>query len=91
MSLGKKDISKSIFTKAHISLDISEKLLNSFLELLKKETLNKSLKISKFGTFYRKISPARIGRNPKSKEEFAITERSKLIFKSSNNVKRILN
>lgn len=91
MSLGKKGISKSISTKTDISLDISEKLLNSFLEILKKETLNKSLKISKFGTFDRKLSPARIGRNPKSKKEFIIIKRSKLTFKSSNNVKSILN
>jgi len=91
MSLGKKDISKSISTKAHISFDISEKLLNSFLELLKKETLNKSLKISKFGTFDRRFSPARVGRNPKSKKEFVIKKRLKLIFKSSNIVKSILN
>tara|TARA_B100000767_G_C19320200_1_gene351237 strand:+ start:224 stop:499 length:276 start_codon:yes stop_codon:yes gene_type:complete len=91
MSLGKKDISKNISTKAHISFEISENILNSFIELLKKKSLNKTLKISKFGTFDRKLSPERIGRNPKSKEEFVIKERLKLIFKSSKNVKNILN
>tara|TARA_B110000305_G_C19018601_1_gene438244 strand:- start:180 stop:455 length:276 start_codon:yes stop_codon:yes gene_type:complete len=91
MSLGKKDISKNISTKAHVSFEISEKFLNSFLELIKAESLNKSLKISKFGSFNRKISPERIGRNPKSKEEFMIKKRSKLMFKSSSRVKSILN
>tara|TARA_B100001093_G_scaffold519053_1_gene606216 strand:- start:1343 stop:1618 length:276 start_codon:yes stop_codon:yes gene_type:complete len=91
VSLGKKDISKNISTKAHISLKTSEKILNSFLELLKDKGRNNILKISKFGTFVRKTSPERIGRNPKSKEEYLIKKRSKLIFKSSNIVKSILN
>jgi len=35
VSLGKKDISKNISTKAHFSLNESENFLNSFLKLLK--------------------------------------------------------
>lgn len=91
MSLGKKDISKNISTKAHISLKTSEKVLNSFLDILKDKGRNNILKISKFGTFETKISPKRIGRNPKSKQEYLIKKRSKLSFKSSNIVKSILN
>ena len=91
MSLGKKDISKNISTKTHVSFKVSEKILNSFLELLKNKSLNKTLKISNFGTFDRKFSPERIGRNPKSKEEFVIKKRLKLGFKSSSKVKSILN
>ena len=91
MSLGKKDISKNISTKAHIPLKTSEKVLHSFLELLKDEGRNKILKISKFGTFETKNTPERIGRNPKTKEEYLIKKRSKLFFKNSNVVKSILN
>ena len=91
MSLGKKDISKNISTKAHISFEKSEKILNSFLELLKEKTLNNTLKISNFGTFERKIAPQRIGRNPKTKKEFLIKQRLKLNFKSSNSIKSFLN
>tara|TARA_B100001248_G_scaffold97896_1_gene72688 strand:+ start:1453 stop:1728 length:276 start_codon:yes stop_codon:yes gene_type:complete len=91
LSLGKKDISKNISTKAHISLKTSEKVLNSFLDILKDKGRNNILKISKFGTFETKISPKRIGRNPKSKQEYLIKKKSKLSFKSSNIVKSILN
>ena len=91
MSLGKKDISKNISTKAHISFITSEKFLNSFLDLLKDKGRNNIIKISKFGTFERKTTPQRIGRNPKSKEEYLIKKRSKLFFKNSNIVKSILN
>jgi len=91
VSLGKKDISKNISTKAHFSLNESENFLNSFLKLLKDKGRNNIIKISKFGTFEKKITPQRIGRNPKTKEEFIINKRSKLTFKSSNNVKSFLN
>ena len=91
MSLGKKDISKNISTKAHFSLNESENFLNSFLKLLKDKGRNNIIKISKFGTFEKKITPQRIGRNPKTKEEFLINKRSKFTFKSSNNVTSFLN
>ena len=67
MSLGKKDISKNISTKAHFSLNESENFLNSFLKLLKDKGRKNIIKISKFGTFEKKITPQRIGRNPKTK------------------------
>ena len=91
MSLGKKDISINISTKAHISLKTSNQILNSFLELIKQKSQKSSIKISNFGTFYYKKSPSRIGRNPKTKETFHITERSKLTLVSSNKVRNIFN
>jgi len=91
MGLGKKDITKNISFKAHISYDVSENFLNTFIELIKSKSKYKVVKISKFGSFYRKISPERAGRNPKTREEFLITERSKLILKTSNNIKGKLN
>ena len=45
----------------------------------------------KFGTFYSHKSPPRIGRNPKTKEEFKIVASEKLAFKVSNKIKSILN
>lgn len=91
MSLGKKDISLNISTKAHISLSTSSQILNSFLELIKQKSKSSSIKLSNFGTFYYKKSPPRIGRNPKTKETFPISERSKLTFISSNKVRNIFN
>ena len=91
MSLGKKDISKNIRSKARISSNLSISLLNTFIRIIQNSSKNKTIKISGFGTFLTKKSPARIGRNPKTKEEFLISERSKLTFKSSNQVKSIIN
>ena len=91
MSLGKKDIVKNISSKTHFSKLISDRLLNSFINIIKNKTEYKTIKISNFGTFSYKKSPYRLGRNPKTKESFPITERSKLTFLSSNTIRKILN
>ena len=49
------------------------------------------VKISNFGTFYTKYTPQRLGRNPKTKEEFIISKRLKLFFKPSNKIRSIIN
>ena len=90
MSLGKKDIVKNISTKAPLSIQVSSKILEAFLALVK-ENRSKKTMIVNFGTFYPKHSPSRLGRNPKTKEEFKIKPRTKLNFKASNNIKKIFN
>jgi integration host factor subunit alpha len=91
LSLGKKDIIKNINTKAQISSNNSFNILNSFIELIKLKTSNADVKISNFGTFYKYESPQRYGRNPKTKEEFIISKRSKLGLKVSQKVKNSIN
>jgi DNA-binding protein HU-beta len=90
MGFGKKYIVKNISSKALFSSKKSNLFLNAFLELIK-ENKRKKIKISKFGTYYLHKSPARIGRNPKTKEEFKILASEKLAFKASNKIKSILN
>jgi len=91
MSLGKKDIIKNISSKAHISSAIAAELTESFFNLVKQCTSDNAIKIANFGRFYKRVTPERIGRNPKTKQEFPITKRSKLFFKTSVKVKHILN
>ena len=91
MSLGKKDIVHNISTKAHISKSQSNQILNSFIDIIKINSSNKNVKLANFGTFYYKKTPARIGRNPKTKEAFPIVARSKLNFLASNSIKKLFN
>tara|TARA_B100000989_G_scaffold288360_1_gene258990 strand:+ start:86 stop:361 length:276 start_codon:yes stop_codon:yes gene_type:complete len=91
MSLGKKDIVKNIFSKAHLSFDESNKFLNKFIDIISSMSKGQIIKISNFGTFYYHDAPKRIGRNPKTKEEFVIKEISKLSLKVSKNVKELIN
>ena len=91
MSFGKKDICNNISSKALIPKDKSKEFLTNFLNLVTSKSKSKIVKISKFGTFYTKNTPQRLGRNTKTKEEFIISKRSKLFFKSSNKIRSIIN
>jgi integration host factor subunit alpha len=91
MSFGKKDIYINISSKALISKDNSKDFFEKFLKLVILKSKSRLVKISNFGTFYKKNSPQRLGRNPKTKEEFIISKRSKLFFKPSNKIRSIIN
>ena len=90
MSLGKKDIVNNISSEAFLTKQESKSILESFINIIKLNT-SKKIKISNFGSFYIHHSPKRIGRNPKTKEEFVIPKRKKLVFKAAIPVKNSLN
>ena len=91
MGFGKKDICNNISSKARISKENSNELFGHFLDFITSKSKSKIVKISNFGTFFTKNTPQRIGRNPKTKEEFVISKRSKLFFKPSNKIRSIIN
>ena len=86
MRLGKKDIVKNINSKALISSSQSKLLLKKLINIICTESLTRPVKISNFGTFYIHKTPKRLGRNPKTKEEFIITSRKSLSFTSSKKI-----
>ena len=91
MSLKKSDIAKNITLKTSIKNSLSKDIVDSFIEIIKSESNSSDVKISNFGTFMNKVTPERMGRNPKTGEEHVITERVKLNFIVSNKVKEQLN
>ena len=91
MSFGKKDICNNISSKALITKDDSKEFLVNFLNLVTSKSKSRIVKISNFGTFFVKNTPKRLGRNPKTKEEFVISKRSKLFFKPSNKIRSLIN
>jgi integration host factor subunit alpha len=88
VGLGKKDIVGNIYSKTHLSLKDSKNILDSFISFLVK---NKNIKLSNFGSFILVNTPQRIGRNPKTREEYLIKAREKLSFKASKKIKSFLN
>ena len=90
MGFGKKDIVKSISSKALFTSKTSNLFLNTFLDLIK-QNKRKKIKISKFGTYYLHKSPARIGRNPKTKESKVISSREVVLFKPSKEFREFIN
>lgn len=91
MSVGKVQISKKISKNASITLDEASKFLESLLEIVKKKSKSKYIKISNFGSFSLKSTIERTGRNPKTKKEYQIQSFKKLVFKTSNHIKKKLN
>ena len=87
----KKDIQNFIAIRANISRKNSLKLIDLFFHEIKKNSFKSQQKISNFGTFRRHITPTRIGRNPKTKEEFQIKSIIKITFSLSKGIKDILN
>ena len=90
MSLTKKDLANNISDKLGLSKKDSLFLIQNFFSTLI-ENKNKHINISKFGTFIFKKTPSRIGRNPKTLQEFKIKSRQKITFKPSDDIKRNIN
>ena len=92
INLTKKDLVNLTYMQIGFSKQVSENLIEEFFSLiinnLKKE---KSLKLSKFGTFSVRHKKSRIGRNPKTKEEKKISERKVVLFKPSKEFKEFIN
>ena len=91
MSVGKVQISKKISKNASITLDEASKFLESLLEIVKKKSKSKYIKISNFGSFSLKSTIERTGRNPKTKESYIIDSRIRLTLKVSNIIKESIN
>ena len=91
MSYTKSDISKNIASKSLIPNQTAKQLLDRFVQVVVSGSEKKQVKISGFGTFIRKKTPSRIGRNPKTGEEFEISKRTKLNLIISNKIKEKIN
>ena len=91
MTVTKRKIAKKIAKNIQINESESLAIANGFFEIIKSNLSHNIVKISGFGSFHRTITVQRIGRNPKTKEEFIIPSVSKPIFKASAASKGVFN
>ncbi len=92
INLTKKDLVNLIYMQIGFSKQISESLIDDFLfTIISDLQNNEKLKISKFGTFVIRDIKARIGRNPKTKEQKVISARKVVLFKPSKEFKEFIN
>ena len=91
MSVTKKDIVRKVSEDLSINSKDSKKLFEKLLNIIKNEVYKHEVKISKFGTFYKKNTLQRVGRNPKTKESYIIYPALKISFKPSKKIKEGLN
>ena len=90
MSLTKKDLSDNISKRLGLSKKDSLFFVHHFFKMLI-DNKTSYININRFGTFSYKKTPKRIGRNPKTLQEFQIKPRYKLSFKPSQEIKKNIN
>ena len=90
MSVTKKDLAKNISKKIGLSQKDSLFFVKEFFKALS-DFKSSNININKFGTFLYKKTPKRVGRNPKTLQEYEIRPRQKLTFKPSEEVKQNIN
>ena len=90
MTVTKKSLVTNISKKLGLSQKDSLFFVKEFFKVLA-DHKSSNININKFGTFLYKKTPKRIGRNPKTLQEFTIKPRQKLTFKPSEEIKRNIN
>jgi len=87
----KSEISNDFSQNIGYSSNYSKKLVNDLLDCMIENICNSDLKLKNFGSFKIISKSKRIGRNPKTKEEFIIQSRKSLKFTPSKGFLNLLN
>jgi len=92
VTLTKKELAQNLSDQTELSLADAKKFVDLFFDTIK-EQLNsgKTVKLSGFGTFDIVQTKERVGRNPKTMEEFPIPSKRKVKFTLSPKVKKSIN
>ena len=92
MTLTKKELAQNLSDQTELSLADAKKFVDLFFDTIR-EQLNsgKTVKLSGFGTFDIVQTKERVGRNPKTMEEFPIPSKRKVKFTVSPKVKKSIN
>ena len=92
MNVTKKDLSAILKKELKLSVDTSDSLVDEFFQAIKTTLRSKkNLKLSGFGTFETFKTKQRMGRNPKTMEEFEIRAQNKVRFSPTSKAKYLLN
>jgi len=88
----KQNIIYNIFTKLGLPNNYISTIVDDIILILTSNIgTDKSIKIKNFGSFFLRKKKKRIGRNPKSKVNYDITERYVVTFKPADDLKKKLN
>ena len=84
----RSSLSEAVYRNVGLSRNESAALVDSVFNEISKSLIDgKDVKISSFVTFIVRNKKERVGRNPKTGEEVAITARQVVTFRSSNVLK----
>ena len=92
INLTKKDLVNNIYMQIGLSKNVSQFLIEDILNLIIDNLISsKEVKLTGFGTFKLVYKKERLGRNPKTKEDKIISDRSVITFKPSKEFKSFIN
>ena len=92
MNLTKKHLGAVLKKELKLSVDISDSLVDEFFQAIKMTLRSqKNLKLSGFGSFETYLTKERMGRNPKSMENYRIPSQNKVRFSPTSKAKYFLN
>lgn len=92
MTLTKKELAQNLSDQTELSFADAKKFVDLFFDTIKKQlNSGKTVKLSGFGTFDIVQTKERVGRNPKTMEEFPIPSKRKVKFTVSPKVKKSIN
>ena len=90
-NLKKIDFSKNISNKTGFPVSITKKIVDDLIIIIAEMIKNNELVLKNIGTFKLSNKKERIGRNPKTKEEFIVSKRKSIRFVVSKNLSKIIN
>ena len=92
MNLTKKHLSAVLKKELKLSVEISDSLVDEFFQVIKMTLRSqKNIKLSGFGSFETYITKERMGRNPKSMQNYRIPSQNKVRFSPTPKAKYFLN
>ncbi len=91
-TITRADLAEVVYRELGLSHTESAEIVDTFVEeIVQSLENNDSVKLSSFGTFRIREKNARVGRNPKTKEEMPISARKVVTFHSSNVLNKLIN
>ncbi len=91
-TLTRADLAEAVYKQVGLSRTESADLVEFILgEIADAVERGENVKLSSFGSFIVRSKGARVGRNPKTGVEVAITPRRVMVFKASNVLKARIN
>ena len=90
-SLSKIDLIKNLSNKTGFSINYSKKIINDFVEILLRNIKDNDFILKNIGSFKIIKKKERIGRNPKTMQEFTISSRKSVKFIPSKKIKNDTN
>ena len=86
-NIKKEDLIKNLTKETGYPLTLSKKIINDLISIIIENIKNGNLNLKNLGTFKIIHKKERIGRNPKTKEEFLISSRKSISFSPSKKIR----